>query len=741
MRHHRLIQTIPVILVLLSVVFISEATAETLSDSQVEATITCTFDTGAQLTVRAQMIVNKINEFDTTYDRQSIENIATTNPYVIGAIMGDIHKSVKAQIESVFKDADVDTISKMPAYEKPYFVDDFRVNLTAAFFRYNGSLNLTNFISGVLDMGATVTYHFNLQSTQGWNTTYAYVLSTTMMLKYANTPDTNQNTNSVTWEVKNPDGKNTGKDAMLSMNLTNPTTPVSEKEDISVEFTLDASTVSSTGFTDAVVVKKMALRNYDILPDFVTGLDIIPADGVRLFIDNGLLSWTDLFEKTIQPIEQQATPIIENFSFKQVFDLAFSWEAESTTNCSTPYNITHMDDTPAIRANFKDASVNLQICEMPARAFFGLLNAGATATISSEDVNFGSGLDGINRPYSIILRLPTNITLNGDNIYIWNKSTSLAGTFLSGLQPKPPYIDEHAETRVEIELTKMDLNILSVFTGKTELTVSNKMKEDDLFYVIRWPGEFSLSSKVNITYLNADAFRICTEENVFSESQINTFLSQKKEAFEQRLSSILHGISVTGIIDRKTFSNSLMWDGDVSAMDDVVPVVVSNNANEVYAVGFNISLLPAELTIAPQRFVLQGIENQTVTYRIIFPRGITVNASDTLGKSIITGKTNDGRDYVELTFDADSAGQTTILTCLLSASPVYVLGIFLPCLLVFILLIILVVIIFLIRKKRGGLRRGKNKVLEPEDNEPSDYGGQDYYVPPPPPSSRSSKKK
>ena len=174
-------------------------------------------------------------------------------------------------------------------------------------------------------------------------------------------------------------------------------------------------------------------------------------------------------------------------------------------------------------------------------------------------------------------------------------------------------------------------------------------------------------------------------------------------------------------------------------MDNVVPVVVSNYANEVYAVRFNVSLWPTELTLAPQQFILHGVENQTVTYRIIFPRGITVNASDSAGKPLIAGKTNDGRDYIELSFDAESATQSTVLTCVLNVSPVYVLGLFLPCILVFILLIVLVVIIYLIRKKRGGLRRGKGKLFEPEDNEPSDYGGQAYYVPPPPSSTKKKK--
>jgi hypothetical protein len=366
------------------------------------------------------------------------------------------------------------------------------------------------------------------------------------------------------------------------------------------------------------------------------------------------------------------------------------------------------------------------------------MNAGATASISPPDISFGLGLERIKYPYEITLLLPTNISLDEQNIiYTWNKTKPITGTFRSNRQSTPTYTDENIDSRIEIELSKMDLNVPSIFTGKTELTVSAKMKEDDRLFVIRRDGDFSFSPKINITYLNSDALRLCIEENVFSQDQVTSFLSQKTERFQQRLSKIFYGLNVKGIVDRKIFSDSLVWDGDISAMDNIIPVVVSNYANNVYTVGFNVSLWPIDLTIAPQRLSLQGIENQTVTYRIIFPRGITINASDSAGKTIIMGKTNDGRDYVELSFDAGVTTQSTVLTCILNVSPVYVLGLFLPCILVLILLVVLVVIIYLIRKKRGGLRRGKGKLFEPEDNEPSDYSGQDYYVPPPP----SSKKK
>jgi hypothetical protein len=737
MQGRQVVSLIMMILFIGGIVLIDSVPSSPTPESMVEAILTCAFDNGAHLIVHGTMIVSSISVFDTMYSRQAIEEMSSTNPYVMGAIMLRLHESVKQHIETAFPGALVDTLTTMPSYQNPSFIDDFQVNLTPAFFKYNESLNLTTFITGVLDMGATVGYHFALQAEEGWNTTFVFTLPDSMTLAYANTADTNHETNSVTWVVRNWDGNEAGKDATLSVQAKNPTTLSSDAEDIALEYVLDTRTVDEIRFIDSILVKKVNVHRYKVFPDFISGLTSIPADGVRLYVDNGLFTWQELYDNTMLPIEQQTTALIENSSFDQNLSLSFSWDPESTSNSSSPYNITHMDDEPAIRADFTDSDVELTICQMPARAFFGLINAGATASVTASDVNFGSGLEGIQYPYAIVLRLPVNISLDGDNEFVWNRTTPISGAFTSEVQPNPPYTAEHVETRVDIELVKMDLNIPSLFTGKTELVASVKMKQDDQLYVIRQTGELPLSSKVNLTYLNADAFRILTEENVFTEGQITAFLAQKTAGFQQRLSQMLKGVTVHGAVDRRIFSSSLVWDGDISSMDDMVPVVVSNAANEVYTVGFNMSLWPAELTIASQRFTLQGMGNESVTYRIIFPRGITLNASDSTGKPLIAGKTNDGRDYVELSYEAGSSNESTLLTCAMSVSPVYVFGLFLPCILVVILLVVLITIIYLIRKKRGGLRRGKKKLFEPEDNEPSEYSGEDYYVPPPP----SSKKR
>jgi hypothetical protein len=115
-------------------------------------------------------------------------------------------------------------------------------------------------------------------------------------------------------------------------------------------------------------------------------------------------------------------------------------------------------------------------------------------------------------------------------------------------------------------------------------------------------------------------------------------------------------------------------------------------------------------------------------YRIVFPKGISVTASDEHNLTITKGKTSDDRIYIEFSFPPESMIESDVLTCSLTASPLYLVGLFIPCILSFVLVIILIVVVYLIRKKR----RGGGKIFHREKPEQSGYEGEDYYVPPPP---------
>jgi len=705
-----------------STFFINTASAEDAPESLVDTTFTIEFVTGTDLVVDVTMTAYKL----TTDHAYTAEEIASASDEEMGALRLSIYLLLKNQINIVFGDAKVSNF-EMPTYSSGVFNEELNVKLTSAFFGLNDSVDSESMINGVLDMGAVITYNFNLVTELGWNNTFTCVLPDSINFKSANTDKVSLNRKEITW-ILNWNGADAEKSATLSTRLKNPTTTLSETEDIFLTFDLDSSNVNNVSLTTTFSLRNTDIREYDILPDFITELGFVPSDGIRLFIDNSLLSWNDLYQNTIKPVEQTTISTIEHSSFNQTLTMLFNWDSETSTNCTTPYNTTNMDDVPAIKAELtSEHSVELLLCDISSRAFFGLVNAGAVANISEEDVNFGDGLDEIGRSYEVLLHLPTEIYLEGDNIYRWNESISLSGVFSSDLQPLPKYSEENINTYIEIDISKLDLNIPSFFTGKAEFTATAHSKEDIHVSVTRFPMEFGLSDKINLPYLNSDAFRVCVDESVFSTEEVDAYLSNKKDVFEMRMSNVLNGLKIKGVVDKDVFSDSLSWDKDISHMDDVIPIVASTYANNLYPISFSFSLWPPDMHISNQTFTFESIKNQTVTYRIEFPKGISVTATDTLNKSILKGKTTDGREYIEVFFASDEEAEIDTITCVLVASSLYMLGQFLPCIISLALVVILIIVVYTLKRKR----RGRKLVIR-EEVDASGYEGEDFYVPPPP---------
>ncbi|MEE9440387.1 MAG: hypothetical protein V3V27_00495 [Candidatus Thermoplasmatota archaeon] len=705
-----------------STFFINTASAEDASERLVDATFTIEFVTGTNLVVDVTMTAYKL----TTDHAYTAEEIASASDEEMGALKLSIYLLLKNQINIVFGDAKVSNF-EMPTYSSGVFNEELNVKLTSAFFGLNDSVDSESMINGVLDMGAVITYNFNLVTELGWNNTFTCVLPDSINFTSANTDNVSLNRKEITW-ILNWNGADAEKSATLSTRLKNPTTTLSETEDIFLTFDLDSSNVNNVSLTTTFSLRNTDIREYDILPDFITELGFVPSDGIRLFIDNSLLSWNDLYQNTIKPVEQTTISTIEHSSFNQTLTMLFNWDSETSTNCTTPYNTTNMDDVPVIKAELtSEDPIELLLCDVSSRAFFGLVNAGAVANISEEDINFGDKLDEIGRSYEVLLHLPTEIYLEGDNIYRWNESISLSGVFSSDLQPLPKYSEENINTYIEIDISKLDLNIPSFFTGKAEFTATAHSKEDIHVSVTRFPMEFGLSDKINLPYLNSDAFRVCVDESVFSTEEVDAYLSNKKDVFEMRMSNVLNGLEIKGVVDKDVFSDSLSWDKDISHMDDVIPIVASTYANNLYPISFSFSLWPPDMHISNQTFTFESIKNQTVTYRIEFPKGISVTATDTLNKSILKGKTTDGREYIEVFFASDEEAEIDTITCVLVASSLYMLGQFLPCIISLALVVILIIVVYILKRKR----RGRKLVIQ-EEVDASGYEGEDFYVPPPP---------
>ena len=711
-----------VVLFLSSLLLVNVAIAEDEIENKVNASIDIEFATGTDLNVNIAMDVYQLTT-DKTYDASGIKNASEQE---LGAFRLKLYLMLEEQLEEIFVNANILNFT-MPTFDGDKFNEDFNVELISSFFNLNETVNSENFINGVLDIGAIVNYTFNLQTEQGWNNTYTIILPES--IGYKRTTGSVKN-NRIQWKVKNGDGEHLRKLAEISIKLEDPTTPRLETEEIQLEFVLDSRDEKQTSLTTNILAKSIDIREYDIVPDFITDLEVVPSDGFRLFIDNGFSSWEDLYNKTIKTLKEKAILKIENSSFNQTLDTTFRWDNNTTTNCLTSYETTNMDSSPPIRAISTDSDVNLQICNISSRSLFGLVNAGAQLNISANDVNFGDNLDNIGYQFNGTLYLPVRLYLDGKNIYNWNQSTPIHGKFESDIVTS--YSNEKIDTLVEIEVSNTDLNLLSFFTGGTEMNLGLFLQETRKYCVTAIPDEFSLPEKISLDYLNADAFRLCVEEKVFGEEDTAIFLNGEKQLFEIRLMNILKLPEIDGFIDRSVFDKSLDWEGDIANMDAIMPVEVASYAHNTYPISFDLSFLPPKFEMPYQSFNFTGIQSQNVTYKMIFPHGTTVVVNDTLEKAVVK-KTDDGRDCIEITFGASEFGLIDTVSCKIIPSALFIVGLFMPCIISLIITIILVVIIYIIKKKR---KRKKGMITDRDSRDFDGYNGQDYYVPPPPSSKR-----
>ena len=718
MRLGRIISLIVVILTLTSFFVANVTVAEDTIDNLVVAEFYIDFVTGTDLNVEIIMDAHKLT-IDETY---TSDEIKSADDVKLGAFSFLLYQMLERQLDETFKNADILNFS-MPTFDGDKFNEELDVKLTTSYFGLNDSVNTNDFINGILDMGAVVNYSLNFQVEPGWNNTYLIGLG--QNLDYKRTTGTLYN-NRIRWIVKNWDGNNPSKLAELELKMDDPTTPASESDDICLEFILDSETGDTTSLNTNVLVKSADIQIYNVLPDFIYNIDFMPSDGIRLLVDNEFITWDRCYETTIKPLEEKIVSTIEKSSFNQTLDIMFNWDNETTTDCLVPYEISNMDNKPSIKAILTDSRVDLQICDISSRALFGLINSGAEANISEEDVNFGDDLNNIGYDYNATLHLPDNLYLDDENVYTWNESIPISGEFES--DNAASYFDEEKDTVIEIEVKSTDLNLLSFFTGKTELTFGLDLKGTRNYNVTTMPKGFTLPEKVFLDYLNSDAFRLCIEENVFSEESVTNFLKDEKDLFENTLRQVMPGLKISANVNRDVFEKSLaVWNGDISMMDDDSPVKTASCAHSSYPVSFDLSFLPPGFGIPIKKFNFTGLPNQDVTYRMIFPHGISIEVSDPLNKAAVK-ETKDEKDYIEIKFNASESNLTVEVSCKMIPSALFVVGVFLPCIVSLIIAIILIIVIYIIRKKRKG-----KKIETPiEEEDLTGYEAEDYYVPPPP---------
>jgi len=727
MRKRRLFKTILLWLIVVSVILSVDNIQAEEKENIIDSNITINIDDGTNFSISAEIDVTKISleASGTTYTGEYIEN-NVVGTETMGAIKYALRSVLLDQIKDTFENADVTPETELPSYENEKFYDSFKVYLNTNYFGINESINSHELINGVLDMGAQVNYSFSLKAEGGWNNTYDVKLGEN--IDYTRFTGGNiVSAKTIRWSVSNWNGETPEKIINLDLEKENPTTDF-DRDRISISFTLDTKEKQNK-FKADIIGEVIDIREYSFLPNFITNLDYVSSDGIRLFINNNMIEWNDtVYDKTIKQIKEKIKTTIESTVFNQTLNLDFNWDSFSTIKCEKCYDIDDMDTHPPVNATFSDENVNINIYGISSRALYGLVKSGGIANISKEDINFASNLTNIGYPYNITILLPENILFNYKNTYTWNDTIEFKGKMES--EESPDYYKEEKDATIEIDIKNSDLNLLGFFTGNPELNLGIDIVETKNINVTTVPDEFTIPDKIDIKYLNSDAIRLCIIEEAFSENEVKKFLENKRKSFENRIPQIISGLKINGKINREKFDESINKEVNFSDVNKEPPVTPEIYANTIHHVRYNYSILPPSFDIPIQKYNFKGLENESITYRMFFPKGLSVDIiNDTLGKAKIK-KTKDNREYIEVSFSSEEADIISTVSCKLTPSWLFMIGLFMPCIITFIVVLILIIAIFFIRKKR------KYKKPAPAHQEGGeDYGGyeeENYYIPPPP---------
>jgi len=716
---------------LLSLVFVlisicSTTTSAPLSDDRISCRFDISIEEGIVLNVDAYIDVESItlSAIAVTYSQEDILSISTSSPEVMGAIKYALKGMISEQIHQTFPACTIQPLQDLPSFTNQQFTDHYKIILTNTFFNLSSEANVYDMVNGFLDMSGVIDYSVHLHASAGWNNTYRFILPQSM--SYQQVTNASFQNNMIIWDIHNPDGGNPVEPAEMYLKYSSPTTPPIENSEIEVLFELDCRDSKSIKLATIYKVLALNIESYGIIPDFISNIQILPADGIRLCIENNFTNWDFIYNKSIIPLNNQIKQIIESSEFNQSLHQDFSWNTSTTSAPIEPFNLSNMDSFPPVSAIFSTNDVHVKIFNISSRAVFGLINAGAVGNMSNTHINFGGNLSSIPYPYQGTLVLPEHILLNETTRYQWNATKGFNGTFTS--ENAQSYRQQDIEHIFDINVKQTDLNLLSFFTGKTEMTVNVDISEEQKRNITVLPPSCTIPSELTLQYFNADAFRICVEEQVFSNESIDEFLTSQKMLFESRILNLYPPFNGNAKTDRDAFAASLHWDGNISSMDATDPFSVVSKMYSSYPLSFSFSFLPPSLTVSPQNMSFSAIKNAKATYTMLFPKGLVIGVNDSLNRAEVE-KLSNGQYLVTLSFNESEEGMIDYVVLTLQPTGLYIIGLFMPCIISVIITIILLFVVYIVRKKRNGFRMHRH---HPPSEHDSAYENEDYYVPPPP---------
>ncbi len=292
------------------------------------------------------------------YTAQQIRENDTSGD-LIDPIKENMTTTFKNTIYSAFPDADItfDEATVDKGTSGPINVSNsanvYLTKTSLGFDEQNDDLNISEVIRGSMKMGAHIMKGADLTVEPGHNSTYRFEVPLPYLMESMDTWGVWGGDNNTfddgkervsTWIFNNSAGNDTVVlDRVLEMSHEDPVDVSQEKMETTGLF--DMKSFETVNINNTVSVFSVNIASYeDIIPSSVSNLNIITADGIRLFLNNSLMNKTQIKEESLDNSINNIEASIQDL-FGEEPEMEFVWNESSTEG----YDVEEMSEEPALQ--------------------------------------------------------------------------------------------------------------------------------------------------------------------------------------------------------------------------------------------------------------------------------------------------------------------------------------------------------------------------------------------------------
>ena len=385
--------------------------------------------------------------------------------------------------------------------------------------------------------------------------------------------------------------------------------PASLKDRIDANANVDVKDLDAVSLS--VNLSIYAVDSTKISPHFpgVLGIYLVSADGLRMAVGQGLVTWDQIRSWSVQP---QIDALQTQLSGMLAGPLSLKFEWDNTT--LDGYDVATMTGRPVKATLTGTGALDMK----------GMSKDIAKAALwSGAKVPFQIGIyNDLN--WAVKMTLPQNLTLqgsglapssiaNGRETFQWNKADN---PLQGDIERNGTWVPENnGSVNVRIEIINVDYDLIRVL-AQHQTTLKFKVSVSISIDGLTLDSDLKKGIPGNVTLVraNADLIRALIADGFVNRSKIDAMVSKQSQELQMEMSA-----AIGKDVDFRVFLDEHSLDRNATG-----PILIKGSATVSVDKDLNSKDDLGSFLDTSKTFNLQGRQDWVVTYTIIMPKGIVI---------------------------------------------------------------------------------------------------------------------